>query len=466
MKIRFLKKSVSIIILLWLVLITVSAKQPRYIFYCIGDGMGINHVEGTEFYLSPNIGEVKNRLLFTQFPFAGYATTYSTSHYITCSAAAGTALATGVKTNNNTIGVDPEGKPVYSLVKHAQDKGFKTAVVTSVSMNDATPAAFYAHQKNRSNTLDIAKQAAMSNIDFIGGAGIKMSDKEKSKLDFNLYDFFQKQGYAFIKGKNYTTDLKAGKILMLPEQDYPGFELPYAIDRSDCDMELKDLVTSALDFLQRDKSKGFFMVVEGGQIDHAAHVQDAAAVYNEIVDFDVNIRLIYDFYQKHPDETLIVVTADHETGGMGLGVRYTTLDLQILKNQQVSVGKLTKMIRKLREEKGSKAAWEDVAAILKANLGFWDKVNISTDDEKLLRECFSTTFTDKDVKGVETLYAKNDPLSVLAVAIINRMAQVGWTTNSHTAAPVPVFAVGVGAEYFSGRMDLTDIQNRILKLIE
>ena len=170
----------------WLMLLTVSAKQPKYIFYCIGDGMGMNHVEGTEYYLSPTIGEVRNRLLFTQFPSAGFSTTHSKSHFITCSAAGGTALATGVKTINNTVGVDPEGKPVYSLITHAQGKGWKTAVVTSVGLNDATPAAFYAHQKSRNLTYEIGLQAAESQIDFIGGAGFKMASIRNDQPELKL----------------------------------------------------------------------------------------------------------------------------------------------------------------------------------------------------------------------------------------------------------------------------------------
>lgn len=465
MKAAYFKKNISIIIV-WLAILTVSAKQPKYIFYCIGDGMGMNQVEGTEFYLSSSIGDVKNRLLFTQFPSAGFATTYSSSHYITCSAAAGTALATGVKTKNNTVGVNHEGNPVYSLITKAQSKGWKTAIVTSVSINDATPAAFYAHQKSRSSTYEIAIQAAESKIDFLGCAGFKVANEKVDQSVINLYEYFKHNDYSVIKGKLYTPDLMTKKILMVPENDYPGIKLPYAIDRNESDMELGYIVTSALDFLQQDKPDGFFMVIEGGQIDHAAHAQDAATVFKEIVDFNNNIRLIYDFYKNYPDETLIVVTADHDTGGMGLGVKNTTLNLQVLKNQQVSVNKLTSIIRKLRKDKGSDATWEDVESILRTNLGFWDTVEITQDDEVLLKECYRNTFGKKDVKGVETLYAKNDPLSVLAIEIINRIAQVGWTTNSHTAAPVPVYSIGVGSDSFTGRMDNTDIQKRILKLIE
>lgn len=454
------------IILFWMILLTVSAKQPKYIFYCIGDGMGMNHVEGTEYFLSPTIGEVQNRLLFTQFPSAGFSTTHSKSHFITCSAAGGTALATGVKTNNNTVGVDSEGKPVYSLISYAQRKGWKTAVVTSVGLNDATPAAFYAHQKSRNSTYEIGLQAAESKIDFIGGAGFKMASIRNDQPELKLYEHFKQNGYSVIKGKDHSSHITAEKILMVPEKNYPKSELPYAIDRGDSDLELKDLVTAALGYLQRDTTEGFFMVIEAGQIDHAAHVQDAAAVFNEVIDFDKNIGLVYDFYQKHPDETLIIVTADHETGGMGLGVKNTTLDLQVLKNQRVSVNKLTTIIRNLREEKGANTTWDDVVSILKANLGFWDSVEISPSDEKLLKGCYTNTFTDKEVKGVVTLYAKNDPLAVLAVEIINRIAQVGWTTSSHTAAPVPVYAIGKGSENFTGRLDNTEVQKRILALME
>lgn len=466
MRFNFTKKTVLSILIVWFAIVTITAQQPKYVFYCIGDGMGMNHVEATQFFLSKNIGDVQNRLLFTQFPEAGFATTYSASNYITCSAAAGTALATGVKTVNKTLGVDPDQKNVYSLIVDAQKKGFKTAVITSMSIDDATPSAFYAHQKSRNNYYEIAIQGAESGIDFLGGAGLKMPASKTNPSAINAFDYFVDKGYTVIKGDKYVSTSTAKKILMISEKNYRGIELPYAIDREKDDMQLKHLTTAALDFLQRDKSAGFFMMMEGGQIDHCAHVNDGASVIQEVIDFDNNVRLAYEFYKKHPEETLIVVTADHETGGLALGAKHTILDLQLLGNQKVSIDKLSTRIRKLRDNKDHKATWEEVAALLKTDLGFWDTVKITPEDQKRLKEYYDITFSGEGVKAIKTLYANSDPLAVLAIEIMNKTAMVGWTTNSHTAAAVPVYAIGVGAENFSGRMDNTDIQKRIKKLLQ
>jgi alkaline phosphatase len=151
---------------------------------------------------------------------------------------------------------------------------------------------------------------------------------------------------------------------------------------------------------------------------------------------------------------------------MALGVKNTFLNLPVLNNQKVSVNKLSALIRDLRREKGNAAEWDDIVTLLKNNLGFWDGVKISSDDEKKLQDCYAATFFEDEVPQVETLYAKDDPLAVLAVGIINQIAQVGWTSNSHTAASVPVFAIGQGAENFAGRMDNTDIKKRIEKLMK
>lgn len=468
---RFLKTSdfnrrLLILTLVWSVSFLLAARQPRYIFYCIGDGMGMNQVEATQLYLSENVKDIRDSLLFTRFPVAGFATTHSASHYITCSSAAGTALSSGVKTKNNTVGIDPEGNPIPSLIVNAQAKGWKTAVITSMSVDDATPAAFYAHQNNRNLSYQIAIQAAESGINFLGGAGLKSTKNKKSPTDPDAFDYFREKGYIIVKGSCSRKISSAEKVLMLPKKSYPDVTLPYAIDRNNDDMQLTDLTLSALEFLQKDNPKGFFMVMEGGQIDHCSHVHDAAAVVNEVIDFDKNIRLVYEFYKKYPDETLIVVTADHETGGMALGIKYTVLNLQILKNQKISVNQLSAIIRDLRREKGKTATWNDVTTLLKTYLGFWDKVKISSEEEKLLQDCYATTFSEDDVNLVETLYAKDDPLAVLAVGIMNQKAQVGWTTNSHSAASVPVYAIGVGAENFAGRMDNTDIKKRIEKLMK
>lgn len=462
MRMSFLKKIILFSVFLFSVSNLLADKKPQYVFYFIGDGMGINQVEATNFFISKDIKDVNNKLLMTQFPYTGYATTYSASHYITCSAAGGTALATGSKTANNSIGMDENRNPLRSVLLKMQDEGWKTGVVTTEGLNDATPAAFYAHRYRREST-EIALDAADSGIDFFGGCAFLTPKNKKDPTD-SILNKFKNNGYEILKGKDtYKTSTKLSKILMIPEKKYP-LALPYSIDREPDDMKLLDLTSSAIDFLQKDNDKGFFLMIEGGEIDHASHLNDLGTVVREVIDLDENINLAYQFYLKHPDETLILVSADHETGGLGLGTKYTSLNIQALQHQKVSVNRLSSLIRELR--KNDSITWEDLKDTLSKQLGFWNEITLSVDDEMKLKKCFEDTFINKNNATVNTLYAKDEPLAVEAIAVLNRICEVGWTTNSHTAGVVPIYAIGVGAENFTGRMDNTDIPNRLLNLIK
>ncbi|MFR1241815.1 MAG: alkaline phosphatase, partial [Butyricimonas faecihominis] len=352
-------------------------------------------------------------LNFASFPVRNYATTYSSYHGVTCSAAAGTALATGEKTKNGTIGMDKEQKePLYSVAVRAKEAGRKVGIITSVGMNHATPAAFYGHQPRRTMYFELGKDAIKAGFDLYGGGGI-------------------------IQGGLQTT-------------------LPYAIDREEDDFTLSQMTEGAIDFLSRGK-QGFFLMVEGGLIDYACHVNDAATAFREVEDFADAVQKAYEFYLKHPDETLIVVTADHETGGIVLGTGSYQLNLRVLENQRVSLEKLTREIRELRDMKSNQVAWEDVQELLAKNLGFWNTVNLSTEDEQALKNCYRETFSGKTVEMVKNLYSENEPIAQLSINILNRLAKISWASGGHSAGVVPVYAIGVGAEWFNGRLDNTDI---------
>ena len=188
------------------------------------------------------------------------------------------------------------------------------------------------------------------------------------------------------------------------------------------------------------------MMVEGGMIDYAGHGNDAATAIGELWDMDEAMQAAYSFYKEHPDETLIVVTADHETGGMALGNSDYTLHLDLLQYQKCSAWVLGDRFKKLYKE-NKKPSWEQVKELYRDNLGFWDKVKISADEEKELK----------------SVYKSKGDLAEAGVALLNKKAHVGWTTHSHTAHAVPVFAIGVGAELFSGWHDNTEIAPLILQ---
>lgn len=442
-----------------------GAQTPKYIFLFIGDGMGFNHVEATQIYaekVGTDTGE--RSLLFPTFPVMTQVCTRSASHLITCSSAAATALATGEKTTNYVIGMDAEKKHgLKSLARQLKDKGYKIGIITSASIDHATPGGFYASQPDRSMYYEIGVDAANSGFDFFGGAGLLEPRSKRNPSAPCLYDLFNQKGYSMYRGmKAYNRNHAKDKVLLFPVDTIRG-SLEYALDRSDKELGLPDLTKACLDNFEETAKKGFFMMVEGGKIDWAAHAHDAATVVTETIDFDQCIRMAYEFYKKHPNETLILVTADHETGGLGLGNSNMNLNIEILKHQQCSQEALTKTMREMKSGEMI-PSWEDMKAFLKKNLGFWDQITITPREELELLVCYEESFLKKKSKDVVSLYAKDEPLAVAAIALLDKKASIGWTTKTHTGAPVPLYAIGKQAHLYSGRRDNTDMANILRKL--
>ena len=350
----------KLIYTLFFVLISVVANgQAKYVFYFIGDGMGVNQVNGTEMYYA----ELQNGrigvepLLFTQFPVATMATTFSATNSVTDSAAAGTALSTGKKTYNHAISVGEDKKPMETIAEKAKKAGKKVGVATSVSVDHATPAAFYAHQPDRNMYYEIALDLPKANFDFYAGGGFQKPTKTHDKKDApSIFPIFEEAGYTVARGYNdYKAKAdKAQKMILIQEEGKNPGCLPYAIDREEDDLTLAQITESAIDFLKKGKDKGFFLMVEGGKIDWATHSNDAATVFNEIKDMDAAVKVAYEFYKKHPKETLIVITADHETGGIVLGSGRYDLNLKVLQYQKKSTDGLSKRISELRKSKNNK----------------------------------------------------------------------------------------------------------------
>lgn len=413
----FLKKAVCLIAAIIFVSASfaqqkANSNEPKakYVFLFIGDGMGLAHVSLTEAWLSQKDGKLSfTHLGFTQFPVMGVATTYSASNIITCSSAAATALASGYKANNGTVGIYPDSIPLTQITYKLKELGYKIGIMTSVTIDHATPACFYAHNIRRKNYFEIAMELPESGFDFFGGGGFEGSrNKEIKDAADKIYGKVSDKGYTVALG---VADYKAkkngaGKMLLLQDgKKRRDSALHPVIGRKDGELTLAQVVESAIDFLYEPDGKGFFIMAEGGQIDWEAHSNNAAGVITETIDFDKAIAVAYEFYKQHPDETLIVVTADHETGGLGLGrERGYTYDLTV----------------------------------------FTDAIKGNKSDEKNVQNYMS-----RDV--VDTL---------------NKKARIGWTTKSHTGIPVPVFAVGAGSRMFAGMIDNTDIPKNIMKAMD
>lgn len=465
-------KKLSLLLSFLLLVLSGYAQQAKYVFYFIGDGMGVNQVQGTELYRGELEGKIGiTPIWFTQFPYATTATTFSATNGVTDSAAAGTALATGNKTQNGTIGMKQDLQTeVSSVAVWAKNKGCRVGVTTSVSVDHATPAAFYAHDPSRGSYYKIGTDLYKAGFDFYAGSDfIDPNNKDnKDGNSENLYTMAEKNGYTIARGyKDYLKKCKKADKMILFQSEKASEKdrtaIPYAIDRTKDDLTLADITRSAINFLSKDLSKGFFLMVEGGKIDWACHSNDAATAFHEVADMDEAVKVAYEFYSQHPDETLIVVTADHETGGFVLGTGAYKLNLQVLKNQKVSESGFTRILNELRKRYNNNVSWEKVQQALKENFGFWDKVKLNEKQEERLLAKYNNTFKGKEAKLEKSEYAQDEPLAAEAKRIIDEIALVGWTSGGHSAGYVPVFAIGAGADLFQGRIDNTEIPIKIAK---
>lgn len=465
-------KKLSLLLSFLLLVLSGYAQQAKYVFYFIGDGMGVNQVQGTELYRGELEGKIGiTPIWFTQFPYATTATTFSATNGVTDSAAAGTALATGNKTQNGTIGMKQDLQTeVSSVAVWAKNKDCRVGVTTSVSVDHATPAAFYAHDPSRGSYYKIGTDLYKAGFDFYAGSDfIDPNNKDnKDGNSENLYTMAEKNGYTIARGyKDYLKKCKKADKMILFQSEKASEKdrtaIPYAIDRTKDDLTLADITRSAINFLSKDLSKGFFLMVEGGKIDWACHSNDAATAFHEVADMDEAVKVAYEFYSQHPDETLIVVTADHETGGFVLGTGAYKLNLQVLKNQKVSESGFTRILNELRKKYNNNVSWEKVQQALKENFGFWDKVKLNEKQEERLLAKYNDTFKGKEAKLEKSEYAQDEPLAAEAKRIIDEIALVGWTSGGHSAGYVPVFAIGAGADLFQGRIDNTEIPIKIAK---
>lgn len=428
-------------IMLLLIIVTSSyAKGPKYIFYFIGDGMGPSHVLGTELYLGELQGTIgrPQRLCFTKFPESAFVTTYSATNGVTDSAASGTALSTGSKSYNSAIGVNSDTINVYSVAADLAGKGMAIGVATTVPINHATPAAFYAHNMSRHNYDSIAPWMLKAGYDFYAGGDIKGSKETRNQIYRNA----QAQGYEIARGYNdfCTKANSADKIMLFQEK--VDTELPYAINRSSNDLTLAQITSAGIEFLKEKSNDGFFMMIEGGKIDYAAHNDDGATVFHEVLDFNSAVAVAYEFYKKHKNETLIIVTADHETGGLVLGYKGDySLNLKALSSQKVSVERMIEILQAENE-----TTWGRIEELVKENIGVRPRGNKSLDEK------------------VTVDYNQAREIAYNAIYDLNRNAALSWASGNHSGTFVPLFAIGKGADRFNGVIDNTDIPNIIRRL--
>ena len=466
-----MKNRLSIILLMFLFALTLSAQgKAKYVFYFIGDGMGVNQVNAAETYLGALQGRIGIQpLCFPSFPYSAFVNTQSATNGVTDSAAGGTALACGQKTKNGTLGMLKDlTTSVSSIADWARQSGAAVGITTSVAIDHATPAAFYAHVKERHEQYTIGKQLVESANDFYAGSDFTIPTDPEYPNGPTLYEEANAKGFTISRGyADYQKRAANAKKMILLQSEEASkadrYSIPYALDRKDGDLTLTDITRAGIDFLMKKQGEknGFFMMIEGGKIDWACHANDLAFI-PELIDMDNAVKVAYDFYKQHPDETLIIVTADHETGGIVLSRGLYEINLAAVGNQRITIEKLGKELHKMHDVKGDKLVWDDVKTFLAENFGFWDKISLTDEQTQRLESSFKKIM-DGTSKDQRTLYQNDDELAVTVRSIMSECAQVGWHVTSHSNGYVPCFAIGVGAEQIHGRIDNTEIPKIVAK---
>lgn len=471
---KVFQKSVLMIIMSIFASSLAFAKQPKYVFYFIGDGLGASQRQFAEFFLQEKTSNPGQKLLMNTFDVAGMNTTYAANTLITDSAAAGTALASGVKTNKGVIGMNPRGVAVKTLTECAEDEGLATGLITTTRLTHATPAAFAAHNITRNNENEIAVDFLKSGVDFFAGGGVrhflpkgtmqKNADaignniKSKRKDNRNLVKEFGNRGYKTFVGMkgakafNKTDFSSISKVFAA----FTYTHMPYEIERINQYHNVPSLASmtrAAIEVLSKDND-GFFLMIEGGRIDHAAHANDPTGVIYDTIAFDKAVKEAYSFLKAHKDETLIVVVGDHETGGMGLGMdsKGYKLDMASLMKTRISVEDT--LSYGSGQYKGNRSKY---LRLLKNQFGL---SNLNQQESKKLNQAMSDADSGKTMG-----YYKVNPASLTAAHILSSRANIHWTTTIHTATMIPMSATGIGAARFSGYKDNTEIAQAMAVLM-
>lgn len=435
-------------------------KTPKYVFLFIGDGMAQVQVNASKL-ASRAFG--MGSMNINNFKVLGSATTFpDATDYITDSAAAGTALATGHKTKNGIVSMSSDKTEAYKTIAElAKEKNMKVGIISSVSIDHATPACFYAHQDTRSNYTSIASQMAHSNFDYFAGGF--------SKSKNNILQEMETAGYNITDTRDELNGLKKGSKYWA----YTGYDrskaLAYDIDRTDNNISLKEFTTKGIELL--DNENGFFMMVEGGKIDWACHANDAKSAICDVLAFDDAVGAALDFYNNHKDETLIIVTGDHECGGMTIGFAATgkSINFNLLNNQKISFQKFSTLV----SEWTKKGNIDFDSAMIEVSKHFGlgnetldSNLKLTTYELNKLKAAFAKTMDNSLLTKEDGmyLYGSYDPFTVTITHILNNKAGLSFASFTHTGVPVPVFALGQGEKLFDGSYDNTDIPNKIIKL--
>ncbi len=427
--------------------------MPKFIFIFIADGAGVNHLEITRMYNQHIYGEGFNITdrIFNEGSF-GFITTHSADSLASDSTAAATALANGCKAKNQVVGICANGMKSASVLEVARGEGMKVGIVTNATVYDATPAAFSTHVMSRNYSDEICDAYLSLEPDvLLGGGRDRFLPKGiaggRRKDDKDVIQLFKEKGYTYVSDKKGLMEVKGSKVLGL----FSWGDMSFEMDRNkDQEPSVFDMTQAALRIFQRNWENGFVLFVETENVDNAAHRSDVTSLIHDLLEFDRAVGLAYDFYLKHPRETLILVTSDHETGGLaftraasrvkkskGRARRFnpTVKSLEKIHSIPISIQRALKML-------GKRPTSEDVDRLMKEQYkGFHLAPELKEALVKRKKSLGPTFYSYASAAALGAMVADN--------------TQAYWLGRGHTNQPVFVGALGAGAHLFRGYQDNT-----------
>jgi len=443
-------RTIILVLVVGILLLPINglAGQAKNIIFMIGDGMGPAHVHAAWLYSNRVLGKDLHMVEVMKSGRTGYMVNDTADAIVTESAAAATQMACGVRVPARALGMGSDGKtPCQTVLELAKARGMATGLVTTSGITDATPGAFAAHVPHRSDEVTVAAQELQAGVDVLLGGRKQFFLPEaaggKRKDGRNLLDEARAAGYAVVGTASELKQVTGGKILGL----FNMGNMAYEIDRAKtAEPSLAEMAAKTLELLSKS-SKGFFAMIEGGRIDHAAHRNDAAATIRDTVAFDEAVGVALDFQRKNPD-TLLIVTADHETGGMAIighskdSKEYVGIDLAAIQKAQTS-------FELIAEELGKDPTPEKIRDAVKKHMG----IEITQDEAKIVA---NDTIRKLDPQNYS--YATLHSLAF----VLRPYLRVGWASQTHTASPLFAFGSGPGSEDLVGFRHNTELF-RIMK---
>jgi alkaline phosphatase len=434
------------------------SETPDNVIFFISDGCGPASFGLAREYQKTMVG---TETLFLDSFRTGTVLTYAGNSRITDSAAGATAFACGVKTYNGAIGVDLDTLSVVNLLEAAENIGMNTALVTTTEISHATPAAFSSHVKRRSLQTEIASQQLTKGIELLVGGGrrhyLPQSAGGVRKDGRNLFVEAEAEGYHVANDRRGFLALDELPVLALFT---PG-HMSYEIDRPDTQPSVAEMTRKALELLE-GAGKQFFIMIEAGRIDHAAHSNDPAAHVRDVLAYDEAMRVAVEFAKRNGN-TLVIGTSDHETGGLTLGAdSYGPRSGAAYDPEPLSdiTSSFERMVRDTAFELQNGASNEELIYWLRDEV--WIRFQIRGIPEAV---------AENISVGLDTLRIRKKGQWVARAIYgfvsdsVSAHARLGWSTSSHTAVDVPIFAYGPGSESFSGTLDNTQVGLRLAELM-